>query len=73
MSMKVPQLVTSLTSSFILDISCGMTHAAAITTLGEVFVWGYFGGLILDNDQHIVHTPKKVSFPAIKGKKKKNF
>ncbi|KAI5699704.1 hypothetical protein M8J75_007266 [Diaphorina citri] len=60
MSMKVPQLVTSLTSSFILDVSCGMTHAAAITTLGEVFVWGYFGGLILDNDQHIVHTPKKV-------------
>ncbi|KAL1455212.1 hypothetical protein WDU94_009323 [Cyamophila willieti] len=63
MHMKIPQLVTALTCSFVCDVSCGVTHAAAVTTLGELFIWGHFGALDdLDEDQFMTMTPKKVRF-----------
>uniref|UniRef100_A0A8D8RL73 E3 ubiquitin-protein ligase HERC2 n=3 Tax=Cacopsylla melanoneura TaxID=428564 RepID=A0A8D8RL73_9HEMI len=67
MHMKVPQPLLSLSCSFICDVSCGVTHAAAVTTLGELYIWGHFGALDdLDEDQFMTMTPfKVVSFTNI--------
>lgn len=66
-----PKLVETLKSIFVVDVSAGSSHSAAITSDGDLYTWGLGEyGRLGHGDVNTVTKPKHVSVVSKKWNEK---
>ena len=62
LTLEEPRMVETLKGKRVIDVTCGDSHSAAVTSSGELYTWGLGSyGRLGHGDMKTYHKPKLVS------------